>query len=287
MKILILGARGNLGTQLVKVFEKNKENEVYGWDREEINILDKELTLNKIKEQKPDIIINAIAYNAVDACEENNDEFELAQKLNIETPALLASLSQEIGAIFIHYSSDYVFAGIDNKGYTEKSPTNPINKYGYTKAQGEKEIARIAINGLKWYLIRTSKLFGPKGESDKAKPSFFDIMLKLSKEKDEIKVVNDEKGYFTYTPDLALATKNLVLGKLDYGIYHITNSEEATWYEACLSLFEITGAKTKITPITAEEMPRPAKRPKYSKLLNTKTRTLRSYKEGLSEYLNN
>lgn len=286
MKILILGSRGNLGSQLVKILEKDGVGEIHAWDIEDINILDKNLTLDKINRLKPDVIINAIAYNAVDLCEKGESELELAQKLNVETPALLAKIAQKLESVFVHYSSDYVFGGDNSKGYQEKDHPNPINKYGLTKALGEKEIARVALKGLKWYLIRTSKLFGPKGESEKAKLSFFDIMLDLSSKNDEIEVVDSEKSFFTYTPDLALATRNLVTNQLDYGIYHLTNNEEATWYDACLTLFEITGSKTKVVPINPEGFPRPAKRPAYSQLINTKTAKLRSYKQALQEYIN-
>ncbi len=285
MKILILGALGNLGSQLVDEFQKN-DHETYGWDRPDLDLTDKETTEKKIKDLAPEIIINAVAYNAVDRCEEDEKEYELAKILNIDVPGRLAEIAQDIKAIFVHYSSDYVFAGDSRLSYTEKSPTDPINKYGQTKAEGEKAIARVALAGLKWYLIRTSKLFGPKGKSELAKPSFFDTMLKLAEEKDEIKVVDDEKSCFTYTPDLALATRNLIEQALDHGIYHITNSEPATWYEACNSLFSLANINKKVVPVSADEFPRPAKRPKRSQLINTKTAHLRTYQQALEQYLN-
>lgn len=285
MKILILGVQGNLGVQLFKIFSKKSQNEVIGWDRGKIDITDKKQVFKKIKECCPEVIINATAYNAVDRCEEDETEFTLAQKLNAEAPAFLSEVALEIGAILIHYSTDYVFPGNNSQGYRETSPTKAINKYGETKSLGEKALAKYALKGLKWYLIRTSKLFGPKGESPLAKPSFFDIMLKIGQEKESVEVVNEEKSFFTYTPDLAQATASLLESQVPYGIYHITNSEAATWYEACLVLFEIAKLKTKAIPVPAEKFHRPAKRPTYSQLLNTKTKALRSYKEGLEEYL--
>lgn len=284
MNILILGARGNLGNQLVKIFNTS-QNKVIKLDKKEVDITDKTQIKQKIKEIKPNIVINAAAYNAVDKCEEDKKQFEFAQILNKKAVAFLAEACLENNATLIHYSSDYVFDGKSKKGYTELDKPNPINNYGKTKAEGEKEISRYALLGLKWYLIRTSKLFGPKGESEVAKPSFFDIMLNLAKEKKELDVVDEEISCFTYTKDLAEATKKLIDEKKEYGIYHIVNKESATWYEAAKALFEITKTDIKINPVSSDKFPRPAKRPESSILKNTKLSPLRNYREALKEYL--
>ncbi|MDO9399792.1 MAG: dTDP-4-dehydrorhamnose reductase [bacterium] len=283
MKILILGAKGNLGVQLMKVFANG--NEVIGWDRSEIDITDRELILKKVDDLKPDVIINAAAYNAVDKCEDNDEEYELAKKLNIDGPKFLAEAALNVKAILIHYSSDYVFSGNKEDGYCEDDAPDPINRYGKTKFFGEKKIIELSGKGLKWYLIRTSKLFGPKGESEVSKDSFFDVMLKLSKEKDEINVVDGEKSCFTYTPDLALATRRLVESDRGYGIYHIINSNTCTWYEAVKELFKIKNIQIKVKSIKSEQLDRPAKRPKNSTLLNIKFDQLRSWQEALKEFL--
>lgn len=291
MKILILGAKGNLGGQLIKVFAT--ENEVIAWDREEIDITDKELVIKKISDVKPNIIINAAAYNAVDKCEEDKAEFALAKKLNCEAVGYLAEAALEVNAVLVHYSSDYVFdGGVKTKkesrgaGFKEDDQPCPVNKYGETKMQGERELITRSNKGLKWYLIRTSKLFGPKGESEFAKPSFFDMMLKLAKEKEFLDVVNEEMSCFTYTPDLALYTKKLIESDKGSGIYHLINEGPCTWYKAAKELFKIAGVKIKVNPVSSEKFPRPAKRPAYSVLLNTKFEQLRDWKEALEEYLN-
>lgn len=281
MKILILGKKGNLGSQLAKTFRQEK-NKIIGLDKEDIDITDKKLILDKISQIKPELIINAAAYNAVDKAEEK-EEFEKAKKINGLAPGYLAEISAETGTILVHYSSDYVFLGNDPNGYREEDLPNPINNYGKTKLIGEEEIKK--ATNLKYYLIRTSKLFGPKGPSPLAKPSFFDLMLGLAKEKKELDVVDGEKSCFTYTPDLAQATKELISQKKEYGIYHITNSLPATWYEAAKTLFEITKNPIKINPVTSNKFLRPAKRPNYSVLQNTKLPPLRSYKQALKEYL--
>jgi dTDP-4-dehydrorhamnose reductase len=151
---------------------------------------------------------------------------------------------------------------------------------------GELELLKLAPRGLNFYLIRTSKLFGPKGKSKFAKPGFFDIMLELAKTKNELKVVHDEMSCFTHTPDLAKATYELIGKKADFGIYHIVNEGPATWFDGVNSLFSLTGSKVNVVPIKMDDYPRPAKRPMYSVLKNTKFPKLRSYQEALKEYLN-
>ncbi|MDD5071537.1 MAG: dTDP-4-dehydrorhamnose reductase [Patescibacteria group bacterium] len=284
MEILILGAKGNLGGQLVKIFKADEKYEVVAWDREEIDITDKELVFKKIKELKPDIIINAAAYNAVDRCEEE-EEFALAKKINAEAVGYLAEVCLETGAVLVHYSSDYVFAGDKKEGYREDDEPNPINRYGETKLGGEEEIISKSGKGLKYYLIRTSKLFGPKAQSEGVKPSFFDLMLDLAKKKKELDVVDEEVSCFTYTPDLARATKKLAESEKGYGVYHLTNIGRATWYEAAVELFKILGKEIKLNPVRGDKFPRAAKRPACSALINTKFDMQRTWEEALREYL--
>ncbi|MBI2459420.1 MAG: dTDP-4-dehydrorhamnose reductase [Parcubacteria group bacterium] len=281
-KILILGAKGNLGRQLQKVFAAE---DVMAWDRGEIDITDRELILKKIADLKPELVINAAAYNAVDKCEASDEEYELAKKINIDGPKFLAEACLRIGAILVHYSTDYVFDGVRRSGYIENDEPKPINRYGKTKFHGEKRILELSGAGLKWYLIRTSKLFGPKGESLMAKPSFFDIMLEKARIKPSLEAVDDELSCFTYTVDLAAATKKLVDNGGGYGIYHLVNSGAGTWYEAALELFKLVGIKIEVKPVSSEKLARPAKRPKYSVLLNTKLPLLRDYRRALREYL--
>jgi len=283
MRILILGAQGSLGTQLVKILTPG--NEVLGWDKSEVDITDRELIFKKVGEIKPDLVINAAAYNAVDKCEGSDEEYDLAKKINIDGPKFLAEICLKIGATFIHYSSDYVFDGGKKSGYEETDEPKPTNRYGKTKLHGEKRILELSGQGLKWYLIRTSKLFGPAGVSEMSKPNFFDIMLEQSRNKSSLEVVNDETSCFTYTPDLARATRELVDGDFGYGIYHLVNSGACTWYQAAVELFKIKDIKVKVLPIQSDKFPRPAKRPEYSVLINTKLPPLRDYREALREYL--
>jgi len=283
MIILILGGRGNLGTQLTKSLTGNYE--VVSLDREDLDFLDFKVLISKVREIAPNIIINAAAYNAVDQCE-NKEEYELAMKLNAYFPGLLADIAVEQKAVLIHYSTDYVFSGTEDKTFfTEEDTPNPVNKYGESKFQGEQEILRRVESGLKYYLIRTSKLFGPRGSSPQAKPSFFDIMLDLVQNKKELTVVNEELSCFTYTPDLSLATRQLWELEKPYGVYHLVNQGPVTWYDAVKELFRLKKITAPIRAVRSENLLRAARRPKFSILKNTKVKKMRSWEEALQEYL--
>jgi dTDP-4-dehydrorhamnose reductase len=292
-KIMIIGAKGNLGGQLMRVL--GNEYRLVLLDREEVDIAEKESVAKAVDFYKPDFIINVAAYNAVDKCEESESEFELAKKINQIGVKNLAEICFENKITLIHFSTDYVFGGVgidelnkakENGGFDENMIPKPGNRYAETKLAGEQEIMKLVGSGLKYYLIRTSKLFGPKGESAGAKPNFFDIMLDLSETKDSIDAVDSETSCFTYTFDLAKATMEMIKNKNEYGIYHIVNKDACTWYAAAKYLFELKGIKIKLNAVAPDSMPRPAKRPEYSALRSAKLKPMRSYREALKEYLN-
>ncbi len=283
-KILIIGSEGNLGTQVSKVFRCDYK--LVGLNRKDFDFSNKKLLSKKIKELRPDIIINTSAYNMVDKCEKNDSEYEIAIDVNSVLPGHLAKIAIEVNAVLVHFSSDYVFSStLNGREFTETDITNPVNRYGESKKQGEEKIVSVANNGLKYYIIRTSKLFGPLGKSKNSKPSFFDIMLKLEKEKDFIDVVNEEVSNFTYTPELAEHTKKLLSSGAEFGIYHFTNTGAVTWYEAVEVLFKLLNKKVSLNPVSSLKFPRPAKRPKVSVLKNTKFRNMRNWEKALEEYL--
>ncbi len=305
-KVLVLGSKGMLGQELVNVFGSDDNFNVVGWDREDIDITDKKELEEKILNLKPKIILNAVAYNAVDKCEEDEKEFELAKKVNGLAPGYLAEIAKKLDAVFVHYSTDYVFGKDMPKipepqgctgscgncslheyfepeiGFSENDNPAPVNKYGETKLMGEKEVKK---RGGKYYIVRLSKLFGKPAISKDAKKSFFDVMLNVGKNNKEVKAVDEETSCFTYAPDLAQKSKEIIEAKKEFGIYHIVNSDACTWYEAVEELYLMAGLKTKIIPVGGDEFPRPAKRPYFSVLLNTKLNPLRSYKDALKEYL--
>ncbi|MFH0969616.1 MAG: dTDP-4-dehydrorhamnose reductase [Patescibacteria group bacterium] len=303
-KILIIGAKGMLGQELVSVFKSDKDYKVIAWDKDDLDIANEVAVHKKIKVINPKIIINSAAYNAVDKCEEKK-EFEIAKKINGLALGYLAKIAKKIGAMFIHYSTDYVFDGkpkIEEPegcahschscmlhanfqpeiGFKESDKPKPINKYGKTKLLGEIEVQK---NTKKYYIIRTSKLFGKPAKAEGAKKSFFDVMLELGGKNKSVKIVNDEISCYTYAPDLARKTKEIVEAKKPFGIYHVTNSGACTWHQAALELYKLKKVKTKVIPIASKDLKRPAKRPEISVLINTKLNPLRSWKEALKEYL--
>lgn len=279
MKILILGASGMLGHDLMAIF---RDYQPTGWDIDEIDITNQNEVIQKIDRQKPEIVINAAAYTDVDGAETNRD---LARKVNAEAVGYLAEICQKIKAILIHYGTDYVFHGDQKSGYKENDkPENPVNFYGQSKLEGEKKILNLSNNGLQFYIIRTSWLFGPKSNSHQHK-NFVDTILKLGRKKTEFKVVNDQFGKPTYTFDLARATEQLLSEKYPFGIYYLTNEGVASWYEFAKKIIDLAKSMTKIAPCLTAEFPRPAKRPRYSILINKKFPPLRSWKEALRDYL--
>lgn len=284
MKILLLGARGSLGTAFLRVASDFPEHNIIGWDKADIDVTDQGLLEKKIAELRPDIIINTVAYNNVDECEKSTEAQVQAELLNCGIVRFLAEVALEYDVLLVHYSSDYVFAGDKREGYDETAEPQPQNNYGLSKWKGERELQRFSGKGLRWYLIRTARLFGPPGLSEETKPNFFDIMLRLAHTQTEVKVVQNECGSFTYTPDLAVATLRLLESDEGYGIYHLINEGVASWYEAAHYFFKKKHLSTPVIAIQSEDLPRPAKRPLYSQLLNTKRPPLRSWQAAVDEY---
>ncbi|MDQ5977011.1 MAG: dTDP-4-dehydrorhamnose reductase [Patescibacteria group bacterium] len=280
--VLILGAKGMLGQELVRVFSENALYAVLGWDREEIDLVDSVASEEKIREVVPSIILNAVAYNAVDLCETSEEEYQQARLLNVHIPESLAKLSEAIGATLIQYSTDYVFDGTNQDGYVEDAETHPLSRYGMTKQEGE---LTVLATPDRHFVIRLSKLFGKPALSAAGKQSFFEKMLAVAEGKTEVSVVDGERSCFTYAPDLARATRELLEDRSSPGIYHLANSGVATWYEAAQELFRLVRPDVIVRPVSPDAFPRPAERPEYSELLNTKRPLLRDYREALQEFI--
>ncbi|MDD5490109.1 MAG: dTDP-4-dehydrorhamnose reductase, partial [Candidatus Moranbacteria bacterium] len=282
-RILILGSHGMLGQDLEKVFEADQDWHVFAFDRDKVDVASEESLRKIIDEVDPQAVVNATGYNAVDKCESDEIEYELAKKINGYGPGILAKIGKEKDIPIVHYSTDYVFDG--EKGeYDETAKPAPISNYGRSKLLGEEEIQKHAE---KFWILRTSKLFGRPGKSAMAKKSFFDTMIQLAKDNQILKVVDEEKSCFTYTPDLALKTKEIIEEGIPFGIYHVMNEGPCTWFEAATELFKIAKMDVEVVPVASSEFPRPAKRPKASVLLNTKLKPLRHYTKALKEYLDN
>jgi len=270
MKILIFGAKGMLGTDLMKVFS---DFAPIGLDIDNIDITQEDQVKKVLTEIKPQIVINAAAYTKVDDCEKNQ---ELAFRVNGEAIGFIAKACHEVGATLIHFSTDYVFDGKKKEGYNEDDQPNPISIYGKSKLLGEELLQK---NCQKFYLIRTSWLYGKNG------PNFVETMIKLSNEQKILKVVNDQFGKPTFSLDLAYAVKNIIETKTKFGIYHLVNENSCSWYDFAKKIFEIKKIEVKVKPVLTSEFPRPARRPHYSILINNKLPRLRAWEEAIKNYL--
>lgn len=282
MRVVITGANGMLAHALAEAFDD--VDEIYLWDRSDLDITDRATVLHAIEGIEPDVIINAAAYTAVDDAEENE---ELATQINGAAVANLAEAARRVGAKLVHFSTDYVFAGDRKEGYDESfDGYDPVNAYGRSKLAGEQALA---ASGADTYVVRTSWLYGPGGKN------FVETMLWLARKvKDpdddlnELKVIADQYGKPTYTKDLAEATRELVQGAFDPGVYHVSNEADGgsiTWHDFASEIFRQAGYDVVPLAIPTKEYPTPAKRPEYSTLLNTKLPPRRDWKDALAEYL--
>lgn len=273
MKILIIGAKGMLGSMVGEVF---KEYEPTLWDRHEIDITDADLSELKISAEKPDVIINAAAYTDVDGAEEDK---ETALDINGQGVKNLAEIAKSLDAILVHYSTDYVFPGDKEEGYGEEDVPGPaVNVYGASKLVGEKALYEVQPN---FYLLRIAWLYGPNGKN------FVDTMLQLAQTRESLSVVNDQHGSPTFTKDVAMATKKLLEENKPYGVYHTVNNGVTTWYDFAQKIFALFHKNIEVSPVPSDEFPRPAKRPTYSVLKDTKGMNMRDWEDALDDYLKN
>ena len=268
--VLILGAKGMLGSELSLVFADSKP---ICWDIDDLDITNEKIVQKRIREMSPSIIINASAYTNVDGAEENE---ETANRINGTAVGHLAKTAELIGAKLIHYSTDYIFSGKNKSGYKENSRSNPVNAYGRSKLIGEQAIKKYCE---RYYIIRTSWLYGRGGKN------FVDTMLDIGAKNKEIKVVEDQFGKPTYTLDLAKRTRKLIEGDSRYGIYHITNEGTTNWFSFAEKIFELAQLSVSVIPVKSDQFPRPAKRPNYSSLINTKIPLSRKWQIALKDYI--
>lgn len=254
--------------------------EAAGWDREDIDVLDYPSLRAKIRGLgfTPDAVVNCVAFNDVDGAE---DRPEQAFALNADFAGELAGHAKDMGVPLVHYSTNYVFDGVQGE-YTEADAPAPLSVYGRSKWRGEQ---MAAASGAWCYVVRTAVIFGPKGASGLSKKSFVDIMLDLSAKKDTIQVVSDEINSLTYAPDLAAGTHQLLDALPTPGIYHLTNSGGASWFDFAQEIFRVAGKTVTVLPVPSSHFPRQAARPPRAILLNTKLPPLRPWQAALAEFL--
>ena len=278
-KILVIGSSGQLGNELQDLAKEYPSFRFSFYDVAEMDIVNKELVDEGIRTLKPDYLINCAAYTAVDKAETEKD---LAFAINSDAVKNLALACKANGVKFMHISTDYVFDGTAQEPYSEDNPVNPTNVYGLSKLKGEQQASR---NDKDVIIIRTAWVYSTYGNN------FVKTMLRLMKTKPEISVVADQEGSPTYAHDLAAAILHIISsGKWVPGIYHFTNEGVISWFDFAGEIKNLSGSSCIIHPITTEQYPTPATRPKYSVLDKTKIQQtfdvkLKSWKESLRKCL--
>ncbi len=267
MKILLTGATGQVGWELARTLMP--VGEVVAVDRSQADLADLKALRAIIQQHQPDVIVNPAAYTAVDKAETERD---LAFLINAEAPGVLAEEAKKIGALLVHYSTDYVFDGTKNALYTEEDSTNPINVYGQSKLAGEQTIQSVAGDYL---ILRTSWVYANRGNN------FLKTILRLAAEREELKIVADQIGSPTWARLIAETTAHILRqtllerqgGSFNSNVYHLTSSGDTSWHGFAQKIVEIIREQGKmalknkaIHPIPTTDYPLPAKRPANSRL---------------------
>jgi dTDP-4-dehydrorhamnose reductase len=275
MKVLVIGANGQLGKDLIRVL--GEQFNVQGYTRHDMDITRLEQCREMICKVRPDAIIHAAAYTAVDLAESERDA---AFKVNAVGSRNVAVAAQEVGAKLCYISTDYVFDGKVSQPYNEYDRTGPESIYGKSKLAGEHMVQTLTH---KYFIVRTSWLYGHHGNK------FVKTMLKLGKEKEQLNVVYDQVGSPTYSIDLCRFLENLIQTD-KYGIYHATNTGTCSWLQFAEAIFEESGLTVQVHPCSTEQFRRPAPRPAFSVLDHMSIRTndfkdLRHWRATLKDFL--
>ncbi len=282
MRVAVLGTAGQLGSDLVQA---TSDWDLATFKHPDLDICDFARARQVLTDVRPDVVINTAAFHRVDDCEVERDK---AFRVNAMGTRNVAVACQELGAKLVHLSTDYVFGGeseLHTIPYTEFDTPIPPNLYGKSKLAGE-NFARHLCS--RHFIVRSSGLFGVAGASGKG-GNFVETMLKLSRERDELRVVNDQVFSPTYTKDLARKIAQ-VINTAYYGIFHITNKGACSWYEFTKEILRLAGLETPVIPITSDQYPQKAKRPRFSVLDNYHLRLLgmddmRPWQEALEDYM--
>jgi dTDP-4-dehydrorhamnose reductase len=264
MKLLVIGAQGQLGRSLVEV-GTSQDPSVVALGRPDVDLLDSASIIRAIDRVKPHLVVNAAAYTLTDKAE---SEPELAHAINAEGASNVAEACAGRDTPLIHISTDYVFDGCTSVPYSEQSLAAPLNVYGHSKLQGERSVAAACAQHA---ILRTAWVYSPFGHN------FVRTMLRLAESRSELNVVNDQIGNPTYAPHLAAAVLqiagHMVEGgghQFPWGIYHVTGTGEATWYQLAREVLErsasLGGPVTQIRAITTSQYPTKARRPADSRL---------------------
>ncbi len=284
MKALLLGPNGQLGTDIRFANDRRGEPiEIQSIGRAQIDLSKIEAAISALRELKFDALVNCSSYHKTDEVEANAQQ---AFTINAHLVRRLSELAAEKHARFFHVSTDYVFGGQQHHSpLSENAPKCPVNIYGASKAMGE-DLA--LLHGGDTVIVRVASLFGVAGASGKG-GNFVETMIRLAKEKGELRVVADQTMSPTSTADIAGAMINMILAKAPPGIWHIVNSGAATWFEFAERIVSDANVKSRMIPIKTAQFPTPAARPRYSALDNAKfskaIHVLRPWQDALRDYL--
>ena len=276
MKILILGSHGMLGRDLMAEF--SPDCDVLGVDREETDITRLDACLERVNEFHPEIVVNAAALTQVDYCETHEEE---AFRVNGEGAGNLAKASGAIGALMVHYSTDYIFDGFKSEPYLEGDAPNPLSVYGKSKLLGEDLVREYCPNHL---ILRISWLFGLNGAN------FIRKIIEAAEQGKKLRVVVDQKGSPTYAGDVAAHTRRMVRAKCRE-TYHLTNQGICTWHELAMEALKSAGmSEVVVAPISSGDLNLPAPRPRNSVLENDRLKNdglplMRPWRDAVEEYV--
>ena len=258
-KVLVTGAHGQLGTELNFLSSLLENHSFVFVDRHALDITDEGAVSSFLQNGNFSAVINCAAYTAVDKAE---SEKEKAFSVNATGAGNLAKAAKQYGAKFIHFSTDFIFDGAAIVPYLETATPNPVSVYGASKLAGEEQVLK---NNPHAIIIRTSWVYSSFGNN------FVKTILRLCKEREELNVIDDQKGSPTYARDLAAVVLKIVQHKeWKPGIYNYSNEGVISWYDFAVAIRDLAGLKTKINPIPTTQYPTPATRPKYSALNKTK-----------------
>ncbi len=284
MKVILIGANGQLGSDIQKTFSHDSFYDLIPVKFPEIDITKAETIDNAVEKYKPDMIISTAAYHRVDECETHPEESFGVNAFGVRNLCLSC---QNKNITLVHFSTDYVFGLEENRKtpYTENDAPGPISVYGISKLAGE-YFARYMMN--KYFLIRTSGLYGAAGPAGKG-TNFADNMVKKAKDGTEVKVVQDQILTPTYTLDLAENLKELLKTE-SFGLYHITSEGQCSWYEFAREIFRLLNSHTVLTPVSTAEFYSPVARPSYSVLENSHLKqinlnVMKPWQNALKRYL--
>ena len=295
IRMLVTGARGQVGSEVAR--ELAGRAELIAHDRSTLDLANPGEIAARVREARPDVIVNCAAYTAVDRAETEHDK---AHAVNGVAPGILAEQAKRAGALLIHYSTDYVFDGAKRGAYVEGDATNPVSVYGRTKLEGERAVAQ---SGCRHLILRTSWVYGPHGAN------FLLTMLRFAATREELRIVDDQRGAPTSARAIARLTRELLdrngdtdeitRAELDQvaekgGLYHATAAGETTWFGFAQAIFDearrqrVPGRTPRLVAITTPEYPTPAKRPANSVLSSARLQStfgvaIPDWRRGLEE----